>query len=146
MKKSLISTFWAQVWMFVIVLSQFFVPAFRGLLAGSELFLVPLAIFSLLGLVLLILTLKEKVAGRLKKFLLLTGASSTGFFVSVLLHNFIYGLFIYFFGPDFWERIGLGDEPLFFFLAIIVCPIGFLVGAAGSIRYLLKERSNPKII
>ncbi len=68
-----------------------------------------------------------------KCFLILTGASVVGFFVSALLHNFIYGLFIYWFGEGFWDRIGLGDEPFFFFLAIFVFPIGFLIGVVGTV-------------
>ena len=86
---------------------------------------------------LILLTIKEKVGGTLKKFLLLTGASATGFPLFILLHNAVYGLFIHFFGADFWDRIGLGDEPFFFIMIIFVCPIGFLVGIVGSmvLRY-----------
>jgi len=92
----------------------------------------------ILGIVLIILTLKSSIGGKLKKFLILTGASVAGFFVSVVLHNLIYGLFIYFFGKDFWGPEG--DEPVFFILAIVVCPIGFLIGAIGSGVLLVKNR------
>ena len=78
---------------------------------------------------------------ELKKFLILLGASFGGFFVSVLLHNAIYGLFIHFFGADFWNG---GDEPVFFFMAIFVCPIGFLVGAVGSIVLAIKRSRMAK--
>jgi hypothetical protein len=139
LKKSTMVIFWLLFLVFLVVLAEFFIPAFRNLFRGSELFLIPLATFSLLGLVLLILALKEKVEGKLKKFLLLTGASATGFFISILLHNAIYGLFIYFFGSDFWDRIGLGDEPFFFFIAIIACPIGFLVGLIGNLVLFIKK-------
>ena len=80
----------------------------------------------------------------LKKFLILTGASAVGFFLSVILHNLVYGLFIHLFGSGFWERIGLGDEPFFFIIAVFVCPIGFLVGAVGSIVLFIKERRGRK--
>ena len=132
--------FWALLGVFIVVVCLFFVPVFRNLLRGSELFLVPIAIFFLLGAALIFLTLKEKVGGILQKFLLLTGASAVGFLVSILLHNAIYGLFIYFFGTNFWDRISLGDEPVFFIVAIIICPIGFLVGVAGSIVLAIKNR------
>jgi len=122
--------FWALVGVFVVILCQFFVPAFRDLLRGSLLFLSPFAVFFLLGVALIFFTVKEKVGGVLKKSFLLTGASAAGFFVSILLHNAIYGLFIYWFGTDFWNG---GDEPFFFIVAVIVCPIGFLVGAIWSI-------------
>jgi len=80
----------------------------------------------------------------LKRFLALTGASAVGFFASVILHNIVYGLFIRLFGSDFWDRIGVGDEPFFFIMAVFVCPIGFLVGAAGSIVLFIRERKRRK--
>lgn len=134
--------FWALIGVFIVVVCFFFIPALRDLLRGSELFLAPIAVFFLLGAALIFLTLKEKVGGILQKFLLLTGASATGFFVSILLHNAIYGLFIYWFGADFWDRISLGDEPFFFIVAIIICPIGFLVGVVGSIVLAIKSKQT----
>ena len=113
----------------------FFIPPSRDLLAGSELFLTPFAVFFLLGIALLVLTLREKVSGTLRKFFLLTGASSTGVLVFILLHNLVYGLFIYFFGEGFWNG---GDEP-FFFIMTFVCLIGFLVGVVGSIVLAIKK-------
>jgi hypothetical protein len=98
----------------------------------------------LLGLVLIIFTLKKEVGGLLRKFLLLSGFSLAGFFVFVLLHNLIYGLFIYFFGQDFWIKTGIGDEPFFFILAVIVCPIGLLVGLIGTIVLLIKKKREEK--
>ena len=105
------------------------IPAFRGsiflwflIISGS--------IFLLLGVALIVLTVREKVSGMLQKFFLLTGASAAGFFVSFILHNAVYALFIHFFGAGFWNG---GDEPFFFIMAVFVCPLGFLVGAIGSI-------------
>jgi len=76
----------------------------------------------------------------LSKFVVLAGASFVGFFVSVLLHNAVYGLFIHFFGADFWDRIGVGDEPFFFIIALFVCPIGFFVGLVGSVVQFIKKK------
>lgn len=122
--------FWALIGVFVVSGIVILVPAIRELVVGLVFIVTAGAIFALLGVALIVFTLREKVEGLLKKFLLLTGASSAGLLVSVLLHNAIYGLFIYFFGEDFWNG---GDEPVFFIMAVIVCPIGFLVGAVGSI-------------
>lgn len=72
--------------------------------------------------------------------LLLTGASSVGILVSVLLHNVFYGLFIRFFGVDFWDRIGITDEPFFFFMAFVICPLGFIVGTVVSIILFIKRK------
>lgn len=132
------SVFWALVGIFIVIVSVLFIPVFRDLLRGSVLFLSPFVVFFLLGVALIFLTVKEKIGGILKKFLILTGASSVGFFVSVSLHNAVYGLFIHWFGVDFWDRIGLADEPVFFIMTIFVCPIGFLVGAVGSIALAIK--------
>lgn len=99
-------------------------------------------IIFILGLVLLLLIFKIKAEGLLKKFLLLTGFSIIGFPVFVVLHNLVYGLFIYFFGQDFWERVGLGDEPFFFIMAVIVCPLGVLVGIIGTMVLLIKKRKK----
>ncbi|KPJ72561.1 hypothetical protein AMJ48_03130 [Parcubacteria bacterium DG_74_1] len=98
----------------------------------------------LLGVLLIIFTLRKKAKGLLKQFLLLTGSSLVGFFVFVLLHNLIYGLFIYLFGQDFWERTGIGDEPFFFILAVIVCPISLLVGLIGTLVLLIKKKREEK--
>jgi hypothetical protein len=118
------------------------VGSLQDLLSGSELFLSPFIIFFLLGITLLVFTLREKVAGKLKTFFLLTAASAVGVFVFILLHNAVYGLFVYFFGEGFWGGTG-GDEPFFFILALIVCPLGFLVGAVGSIVLRIKGTASP---
>jgi hypothetical protein len=129
---------WALVGVFVLIVCFFFIEPFMDLLAGSELFLTPFAVFFLLGIALLVLTLREKVEGILKKFFLLTGASAVGVIVFILLHNAVYALFIHFFGEGFWGING-GDEPFFFIMSIIVCPLGFLVGAIGSIVLRVRE-------
>lgn len=137
----LAATFWALVGIFVVIASVVVIPAPVSIKRMIFPSIAVLGIaFSLLGLGLIFLTLKQKVRGVQKKFLILTGASAAGFFVSILLHNLVYGLFIYWFGVDFWDGSGLGDEPFFFFLAIIVCPIGFLIGAVGSIVLFIKQR------
>jgi hypothetical protein len=130
--------FWALVGVFVVILCLILMPPF--ILMGPIFlwFLIIFgSIFLLLGVALIVLTVREKVSGTLKKFFLLTGASAAGFFVSFLLHNLVYGLFIHFFGEGFWNG---GDEPFFFVMATIVCPLGFLVGAIGSI--VLRVRSS----
>ena len=127
--------FWALAGVFVTVASLIAIPAAREFLNGC-LFITAGVLFLLLGAALIVFTVREKVKGMLKKFLILTGASSAGVVISVLLHNAIYGLFIYFFGADFWNG---GDEPVFFVMAVFICPIGFLAGSVGSIVLALKR-------
>jgi hypothetical protein len=129
--------FWLLLGAFVVIASVFW--AARELLTGLT-FIIAGTVFLALGVALIVLTVKEKVAGALKKFLILTGASAVGIPASVILHNAIYGLFITWFGAGFWERTGLGDEPFFFIMAIIVCPLAFLVGAIGSIVLVVRGR------
>lgn len=98
----------------------------------------------IIGIALIVFIVKRVEKGLLRKFLLTMGASVVGFPIFVLLHNVVYGMFIHFFGNDFWTG---GDEPFFFIMAVIVCPLGFVVGVIGSIVLTirrLKER-NTKI-
>ena len=62
----------------------------------------------------------------LKKFLWLMGISAGAFVISVLAHNLI----------SAWFGI---EEPVFFIIAVILCPAAFLVGAVGSIIALIKR-------
>jgi hypothetical protein len=125
--------FWALIAVFVLILCFFFIEPFSELLEGSELFLSPFIIFFLLGIALLVFTLREKVEGLLKAFFLLAAASATGVFVFVLLHNGFYALASV---SGNIPVLGTGLEFLhaaFFIVALIVCPLGFLTGAVGSI-------------
>ena len=81
--------------------------------------------------------LGERGLKMLKRFLLVAGISLGVFIISVFLHNAIYGLFIHFFGEDFWDRVGLGDEPVFFFIAIISA-FSFAVGLIGGLVIFIK--------
>ncbi|MBC8275642.1 MAG: hypothetical protein H8E40_11835 [Chloroflexi bacterium] len=98
-------------------------------------FLVYLLLILLLGVGLLIFGIR-KLSGKLRKFVILTGSSAVGFFVFVHLHNLVYGLFIHLFGEDFWNG---GDEPVFFILALL-CALGFIVGAIGSVVLAIRSR------
>ena len=86
-------------------------------------------VFLALGVTLIVLTVKKKVAGILKKFLLLTGASAVGLPVFAVLHNLVSALFN-------------TEEPVFFILATMVCPIAFLVGIVGTIVLAVKNKSS----
>ena len=136
--------FWALIAVFIVLIVFILIlPAVRDetFIRGSVL-LWFMAIFGtaffLLGVALIFLTVKAKVRGMSKKFLLITGASAVGLPVFAVLHNLVYALLILWFGEDFWGASG--DEPVFFILAVIVCPIGFLVGAVGSIVLNIKNK------
>ena len=127
MKGKLIwSIFWATVGVFVIMVCTMFISSAGRLPLGINAFSAWIVLVGL-GVTLIVLTVKAKVGGILKKFLLLTGSSTVGFLIFVLLHNLVSGLFNI-------------EEPVFFIIATIVCPIGFLVGAVGTIVLAIKSK------
>ncbi len=130
----LTTIFWALVGVFVVIMSSMFILPLTSEFPALRPYLIPLMFaswiaFFVLGLTLVVLVVKKKeqgLRGLLKKFLLLTGLSAVGFPVFVILHNLVSGL------------LGV-EEPFFFILAIIICPLGFLVGAIGAIILLIKK-------
>ncbi len=104
--------------------------AMAPLMVGGVLLLVS-------GILLILITIRRKATGKLKKFQLLAGASALGIPVFAILHNVVYMLGIMWFGES---AFGNGDEPVFFILAAIVCPLGLLVGGIGTIIIRIKHR------
>jgi len=131
MNPSLTAVFYGLLINFAIIASMFVIPLLR------KGFFIWIGAFFILGLALAVMAVKQKVEGKLKFFLILTGASAVVFVASIFLHNFIYDLFIFLFGSNFCINVGLKDELVFFFIALLVCPIAFLVGAVGSIVLLI---------
>ena len=81
------------------------------------------------------------VAGEskmLRTFLLITGTSFAALIISIFLHNAIYALFILWFGEDFWDRTGIGDEPVFFVISLLSA-VAFVVGIIGSLVIFIKR-------
>ena len=95
-------------------------------------------IFLTLGIVLIVLTVKSKIKGKLKVFLILAGVSAILPLPAAILHNVVYALMIVLFGEGVWA--GGGDEAFFFILALLVAPILFLIGAIGSIILTRKKK------
>ena len=128
--KTIRSIFWALVAVFVIIIVTMFVgvPLAGNFQLGFIAFPAWI-VFLGLGVTLIVLTIKKKVGGKPKKLLLLTGSSAAGFLVFVLLHNVISALFNV-------------EEPVFFILATMVSPLGFLVGAVGTIVLIAKNKPD----
>jgi hypothetical protein len=140
MKGKLIwSVFWAFIGVFAIFIGMIFTPPINKLLFGEYnptllgYFFVSIGgvVLTGLGVTLLVLTAKSKVEQKLKNFLLLTEASFVGFPIFGILHNAVSGL------TNF-------EEPVFFILATIVCPLGLLVGVIGSIFLKIKKSRTEK--
>ena len=132
-------TFYSLVAVFVLAISIIFIPAFRGIVSGTFM-IISSAILLIFSSVLIGLTLVQKVEGKLKKFLMLTGASAAGFFVFVLLHNIFYGLAQVTSHITILSYLMKALEVIFFLIAIFACPIGFIIGAIGTIVMFNKKR------
>lgn len=134
------SLFWALTAIFIVAIVLLLSPAVRNTLRTEPVLLALGISLPILGGAIIYLTIKEKLTGLPMVFMLLTGASAAGITISVFLHNAIYGLFIYWFGPGFWTGIGLPDEPIFFFLGLIFFPVTLLAGIIGTIVLVIKKR------
>ena len=132
-------TFYLLVAVFVSAISIIFIPAFRGFISGTFM-IISGVILVILGSVLIGLTLVQKVEGKFKKFLMLTGASAAGFFVFALLHNIFYGLEQVTNHITILSYLMKAFEVIFFLIAIFACPIGFLIGVIGTIIMFNKKR------
>ncbi|MEE9365161.1 MAG: hypothetical protein V3W44_00605 [Dehalococcoidales bacterium] len=67
----------------------------------------------------------------LKTFILVAGISLGALIISIFLHNAISALVMHFFDIEF-------EEPVFFIIATIVCPLGLAVGIIGSLVIYFK--------
>ena len=132
-------TFYLLVAVFVFAISIIFIPAFRGFISGTFM-IISGVILVILGSVLIGLTLVQKVEGKLKKFLMLTGASAAGFFIFALLHNIFYALEQVTSHITILSYLMKAFEVIFFLIAIFACPIGFLIGVIGTIIMFNKKR------
>ncbi|HBY56632.1 MAG TPA: hypothetical protein DEG96_02030 [Candidatus Atribacteria bacterium] len=136
-------TFYLLVTSFVLAIGVIFIPVFRVIF--NSIFMITIsAILIVLSSILIGLTLVQKVERKLKKFLILTGASTAGFFICVLLHNIFYALSLVTSHITILSYLMKAFEVIFFLVAIFACPIGFLVGVIGSVVLLIKERKSKE--
>ena len=129
--------FWLIFAFFILnILSMYAMPLFGQF---TQFIGIPLMVILLiLGIVLIVLVSRAKFQKIVKAFFILTGSSAIGISVFAVLHNLLFALLIKLFGEDFGAR--MGDEPVFFILATIVCPIALLVGIIGSIILIAKKK------
>ena len=132
--------FWALLATFALVLGPIFIP-FLEPLRGTG-FLPLLGACFVLGLALLVVSIRAKSVGAVRKFLILTGASSVGLAVSSVLHNVFYGLATLTEDWAILKSVLTGLEVAFFLIATIVCPLAFLAGVVGTIVHLIGRRRS----
>jgi hypothetical protein len=129
-------SFWALLIYFIAIIAE---GANKWRVFGSQ--RMPLWGFALVAIVLcalsaalVVLTLKLKDPLIRRIFFLMTGASALALPVFAILHNVVSGLFC-----------KGGEEPVFFVLAVIVCPALFVIGMLGSIVLLISDRLRKRI-
>jgi len=134
---STVVIFWITAAFFIITISNIFIMNLIDLF-NRYLFFASALVLPCLGIALVILAARAKFTRISKVFLILTGASAIGMVVGSVLHNLVYALFIKIFGEGFWA--GIGDEPVFFIFATILCPLALLTGIIGGIVLIAKKR------
>ncbi len=142
-RNTLIIMFYLVIIVFIITVGMLLIPGFRGYI-NTAFVIISGIILVILGSVLIGLTLVQKVEGKLKKFLMLTGASAAGFFVFALLHNIFYALGQVTGHITILSYLMKAFEVIFFLIAIFACPIGFLIGVIGSIVLFIKKRKSEQ--
>ena len=131
MGKLIWSIIWALVGVFVINVSILITVLSTTL---SELWFWPVILSSwvisfVLGAALLFVSIKTKVGGELKKFLLLTGASAMGLPIGVF--------------AGIAAALTSDSDPLaVLFIATFMCSLGFLVGVVGTIVLTIKNKPS----
>jgi len=121
----------------LVTLNMFFPDA--GLMPGPYIFILWILHF-VAGVGLIITTYKEKISGKRKFFLLLSGFSSAGFLLGVVLHNLLYALGTITEHLAILNKIINFFEVAFFLAATIICPVGFIVGMVGTLVILKKSQ------
>jgi len=132
--------FWALLATFALVLGLILIPFLEPLM--GTVFLPLLGACFVLGLALLVLSIRAKHMGAVRKFLILTGASSVGLAVFSVLHNVFYGLATLTEDWAILKSVLTGLEVGFFLIATIVCPLAFLAGVVGTIVHLIGRRRS----
>jgi len=138
--RSLPILFWALVAAFAALVLTVLFPDVLDFF--RSVFLSLMALCFLLGLALLILSVRWKQRTLLRVFWILAGASTAGFALGSVLHNAFYALATV---TGKWPILNAAMEVLevaFFLIATLLCPVAFLVGTVGAI-VLLVRGSGP---
>ena len=122
----------------ILVMLDMFVPNI-GRMTGPYVFILWIFHFAA-GVGLIITTYKEKISGKHKFYLLLSGFSSAGFLLGVVLHNLLYALGTITENFVILNKIINFFEVAFFLAATIICPVGFIVGLVGTLIVLKKSQ------
>jgi len=132
-----------QLVIFIVLVSCFILMNIVDLGRDFFLFIAILGlIFLLLGITLIVLTLKQKIKGKLKIFLILTGVSAICPLIFSILHNLFYALAVITSHITVLRYLMELLHVVSFFISLIIGPVGFLVGVIGSLVLLAKKRKS----
>jgi len=119
---------------FVFLAFGIFFEFFHG-----KIFFLPIILSFLLGIFLLYLTIKEKIKGKLRIYLILSSSSIFVFFISMILHNFFYALTVISENIIILKYLFEALHVVFFVVSIIIAPVLFIIGVIGSIYYFINS-------
>ena len=132
MKKKIWAIFWVLVGYFILLAANLFVYSVRFLLA-LEVSVVS-SLFFALGIALIVLTLKSKPAGRLRNFLIMTGAAPIAVPIVIpLAFPFLVGRIL----AAFPLPQSILEMTAYFILYLIL--LTYLIGIIGSIVLARRE-------
>ena len=135
--RALSIVFWALVTAFAALILTVLFPDVLDLFRPA--FLTLMALCFLLGLALLILSVRWKQRTLLRTFWILAGASTTGFALGSVLHNAFYALATV---TVQWPILNTTMDILevaFFVIATLLCPVAFVVGTVGAIVLMVRR-------
>ena len=111
---------------------------------STKLMMPLIILWSIFGAAIVLFTVKGNFKRPLKTFLYISGIAQLGFLGGVILHNFFYAIGEYFSTQPIIRGTAELLHGAFFIFAIILSPIGFLIGTTGSLLKLrAKTASNP---
>lgn len=94
----------------------------------------------ILGITLVVLTLRQKVPKKLKKYLLLAGTTASAIFAGSILHNLFYALEVATKDIILISKLMGIISAGIFITSILIAPVGFIIGTLGAGALLMKRR------
>lgn len=137
----ILSIFYALILAFIMAASAMLIPAFGNDINFAFL-AIPGILMFIFGILLVVLARRKKLDKKLKKYLVITGASASGIFLGSILHNFFYALAEVSKSIKIISRFMQFLEVSTFILALFVCPIVFIISATFVNILLIRKRKK----
>lgn len=141
MTRAVLVVFYTLTASFLVVAGVILIPTLRGNISFLYLAILGILMF-VLGIALIILAVKQKLEKKLKRYLLLTGASAVGLFAGTILHNFFYALEVVTKDLSLLSKLMGIISAAFFIISLFIAPIGFLIGAIGTAMLLFGNKQK----